>query len=94
MSPYIFILCMKLLSNYIHYQVDILTWDPVKIASRGSNFSHLFFVDDLTLIAQANSKTIHTMYRVVSTFCALSGAKIDLEKSKSLHSKTYSSNTK
>lgn len=48
LSPYIFILYMEMLSNYINYQVDIGLWTPIKLTSRSPLISHIFYTDDLT----------------------------------------------
>lgn len=88
--PYIFILCMELMSDSINYQVDILNWDPLKIDPKGPKLLHLFFTDGLILIAQANPKTIHTIHSVLTTFCSLSREKINSDKSKVLYSKVCS----
>lgn len=51
MSPYIFILCMELLSRRINHVVDVLNWTLISITNGGTKVSHLFFTDDLTLFA-------------------------------------------
>lgn len=53
-----------------------------KASEKWSSILPYFFVDDLTLISQANSKTIYTVHRVLSAFCTLSGEKINSSKSK------------
>lgn len=58
-SPYIFILCLEMLSRYINHQVDVRNWDPITLGKKAPNFSHLFFVDGLTLMARANLKSSH-----------------------------------
>lgn len=88
MCPYIFILCLEVLSNYINHKVDILKWDPITISSRGPHFSYLFFTGDLTLIAKANTKTIHTIHHVLFTFCSLSGQRVNATKYRAVFSPT------
>lgn len=87
MSPYIFILCMELLSTYIHHQVDILKWDPISISPKGPYLSHLFFADDLTLMSKATAKSIHTMSACMKFFCNLSGQRINSLNSRAFYSK-------
>lgn len=92
MCPYIFILCIEVLSNYINHKVNILKWDPITISSRGPHFSYLFFTDDLTLIAKANTKTIHTIHHVLFTFCSLSGQRVNATKSRAVFSPACNTN--
>lgn len=70
MSPYIFILCMELLSSYISYQIDIFSWKPVTLSKNGLHLSHLFFIDDLTHISQADDISIHTIHKCMNIFPA------------------------
>lgn len=56
MSTYIFILCMELISSYTNYLVDIPNWDSIELSKNGPVFSHLFFANDLTLIARQTLK--------------------------------------
>lgn len=82
MFPYIFILCMELMSKLIDHQVDTLLWDPVKISPRGSSFSHLFFADDLTLIGKSNQKTGNCIKNCLNLFMIESGLSINYSKSR------------
>lgn len=86
LSPYLFILTMELLSVYIHYQVDISLWNPIKIGPKGPLVSHIFYADNLTFMAQANRKTINSIHHSLTIFCSLSGHKINNNKSKILFS--------
>jgi len=56
--------------------------------------SHLFFADDLTLIAKASVKSIHTISNSLAKFCTLSGQKINTTKSKALFSSNCDFNIK
>lgn len=87
MSPYIFIMCMELLSTYIHYQVDLLLWDPIQLSTQEPFFSHLFFfADDLTLITKGTSKSLQTISICMNDFYVLSSQKINHTKSKAIYS--------
>lgn len=78
MSPYIFILCMEILSRYINHQFDIKQWIPIKICTKGPALSNLFFVDDLILMGKINNTTYSTIWNGLNLFCQLSGQNIML----------------
>ena len=81
-SPYIFILCMELLSALINKKCADRDWDKVKASRNGLGFSHMFFADDLLLFAKANLENCETISDVLEEFCSLSSQKISKEKSK------------
>lgn len=62
MSPYIFILCMDLLANYITHQVDNLCWNPITLSQNGPSLSHLLFTDDLMFSSRPTTKSILTIH--------------------------------
>lgn len=84
MSSYIFIMCMELLFIYINHQVHLTFWDPIKVSIKGPQSSYLFYADDLTLMAQANERTINNIQHPLSTFCSISEQKVNNTKSKIL----------
>lgn len=86
-SPYIFILCVDLLSRLINHQVDIMLWDPIKGNYKSPSFSHILFVDDITLMGKANHKIGHCMKSCMNLFCQKSGLSINHLKSKIIFSK-------
>lgn len=83
--PYIFILCMEILSTYIHHQVDILKWDPISISPKGPHISHLFFVDDLILMSKSSTYSIRMMGACMKFFRKLSGQRINSLKSRAFY---------
>jgi len=56
LSPYLFIMCMKVLGFMIKDKCDSKLWDPMKASRGGLAFSHLFFADDLILFGKADKK--------------------------------------
>lgn len=81
LSPYLFILCMEILVSLIIEKCKANLWDPITASRWGIAFSHLFFADDLMLFAKADRKNCMAMRDALDTFCALSGQKINKEKS-------------
>lgn len=82
LSPYLFIMCMEVLGFFINGKCEEKLWDPVKASRNGPAFSHLFFADDLVIFAKADSKNCTNIRETLDSFCALSGLKINLRKSK------------
>jgi len=87
MSPYLFILCLEVLSRKIEQEVQLKHWTPIKISVKGPKISHLFFADDLVLMSKADKGTCETIKRVMDTFCDSSGQTINTKKSKLIFSK-------
>lgn len=92
-SPYIFILCMEMLSKYINHQVDIRKWDSINLGYNCPPLSHLFFADDLVLIGKAKAKTSFTIQKALKHFCKILGQSINYKKSRIIFSKNCNSTT-
>lgn len=90
LSPYIFVLCMERLSHAIQEAVNTGAWHPIKMGRRGIPLSHLFFADDLIVFGQNSDMQIATFQRIISSFCAASGHKVSLSKTKVYFSKNTS----
>ncbi|MCH84332.1 RNA-directed DNA polymerase (Reverse transcriptase), partial [Trifolium medium] len=82
LSPYLFVLCMERLGTMISSSVSNGSWKPMQITKDGTKLSHLFFADDVLLFAKANVSQARVVNNVLERFCALSGLKISLDKSK------------
>lgn len=89
-SPYIFIICMERLSRMIDEAIVAHSWTPISISKSGPKISHLFFADDLTLFARADSNNCNTIASILHTFCEISGQKLNLSKSRVLFSRNCS----
>lgn len=82
MSPYIFIMCMESLSRSIESQVQTGSCFPIKISHTRPKISHIFFVDDLTLFARANSNNCTTIMETLHDFSCKSGQMVNTLMSK------------
>lgn len=78
-SPFIFILCMEILSKIIQREVDSLNWHPAKI--KDIKISHCLFADDNLLFARTDDKSIPSINNSLSMFLAASGLKVNQAKS-------------
>ena len=82
LSPYLFILCMEVLGALIEEKCKAKLWNSIKASQGGSEFSHVFFADDLMLFAKADRKNCLAIRELLDSFCELSGQKISNEKSR------------
>ncbi|KAG8386707.1 hypothetical protein BUALT_Bualt03G0177000 [Buddleja alternifolia] len=82
LSPYLFVLCMERLSYMIDEPVQRGEWIPVSVCRGGPKVSHMFFADDIILVAKTRAKCAHSIKSILDHFCLASGLKISLNKSK------------
>lgn len=87
--PYLFIMCMELLSRRIEYEVDLLNWTFIFISRRGPKISYVFFVGDLTLFAKADKGNCETIKKNLDSFSIFSGQKINRMKLKVIFSRNF-----
>lgn len=74
--------------------MNVGLWAPIKISRRGPKLSHLFFADDLVLFSKATLANCETISSILEDFCALSGQKASLAKSRVLFSDNTSQDDK
>lgn len=86
-SPYIFVLCIERLSHGIGNALRVWQWKPIKLARKGTPLTHLFFADDLLLLAEASCDQARILTSVLDTFCCSSGAKMNKTKTQVFFSK-------
>ena len=60
---------------------------PYSSFPQGTPITHLFFADDLLLLAEASCDQARIIQEVLNTFCASSGEKVNNQKSQVLFSK-------
>ena len=86
-SPYLFVIGMEALSRLLNRAVDGNYLSGSKIADRdgvGSVISHLLYVDDTLLFCGANKDQLKYLSWILMWFEALSGLRINLNKSEIL----------
>lgn len=86
-TPYVFVLCIERLSHGINRAVQSGKWTPIRLSRRGTPITHLFFADDLLLLAEASCEQAHMIQEVLNTFCASSGEKVNNTKTQVFFSK-------
>lgn len=79
-----------MLSCIIYLSVDYLQWQPIKLSKSVPLLSHLFFADDIILLAKVSTKSCHANIDTLNHFTNYSGQKINFQKSKNLFLKNCS----
>ena len=82
LSPYLFILCMDFLGQFIEEKCSAKLWKPIKVSQRGPSVSYLMFVDDLVLFAKADNVNCYAIRDVLDEFCKMSGQTVSEAKSR------------
>lgn len=65
LSPYIFVLYMERLGHGIHNAVRDGSWKPIHLSRRGTPLTHLFFANDLLLLAEATCNQAKTINEIL-----------------------------
>lgn len=79
---------MERLGHCIQDAVDARTRKPLCFSrSGGPKLSHMFFADNLILVAEASSSQVNTVLSILEEFCSKSGQIVNLQKSQIVFSK-------
>lgn len=73
LSPYLFLLCMEVLSQQIEGAVQKRELTAVRPAQKRPEISRIFFADDLLLFGEVSFSQAHLMEHVLATFYGISG---------------------
>lgn len=90
-SPYIFVLCIERLSHGICQAVNMGKWHPVRLSRNGTPLTHLFFADDLLLLAEASCEQAKILTSVLDTYCDSSGPRVSKAKTQTFFSNNVKS---
>ena len=85
--PYLFVLCVERLSHGITQAMMDGRWKPIRLAKHGTPLTHLFFVDNLLLFAEASIDQVYIIDVVLENYCRSSEAKVNKTKTKVFFSK-------
>lgn len=75
LSPYLFILCMELLTSLINKEVAGKRWTPISF--KDVKISHLLYADDVLLFAKVNKKTIKSIDSSLKSFLSFSSLNVN-----------------
>ncbi|KAL5555796.1 hypothetical protein UlMin_038032 [Ulmus minor] len=81
LSPYLFILCMEVLSRLINHKVEEGAINGFLLARGVSPIHHLFFADDIFLFGKATISEANHFRDCLDTFCSWSGQTFNSHKS-------------
>lgn len=70
--------------------VDLKEWKPISLSRGAPKLSHICFADDLILFAEASVTQVRVIKKILERFCAASGQKVSLAKSKIFFSENVS----
>ncbi|KAL8150441.1 hypothetical protein V2J09_020249 [Rumex salicifolius] len=80
LSPYLFIICMEVLSSLISRAVDNCVLHGVSICRRAPAISHLLFADDSMLLAHATLMEVEQISDILERYKRASGQKVHWSK--------------
>lgn len=79
LSHYLFVFCMKRLSQLIVVAVENTFWKPIRLSRRGLKLSHLAFANNLVFFFfffEASIDQVEIIKPCLDIFCESSGAKV------------------
>lgn len=90
LSPYIFILCVEVLSGLISKCQNEGLIHGVSIATNAPTISHLFYADDSIIFCRAKPEEASIIMNILQIYQEASGQKINLDKSEMVFSPNIS----
>lgn len=81
LSPYILSYAQNFLGSSLMNATKMGEWKPLKSSRSGTNFSYLFFIDDLVLFVEAILSTARAIEGVLEKLCYSSSQKVSFAKS-------------
>lgn len=90
LSPYIFIICMNILSALLIDDLHQGRITGLRLSRSAIPLTNLMYADDLLLLGRANRSEVRRIHHTLQLFCQLSGQKVSPEKCKLWFSKNTS----
>lgn len=80
-SPYLFILCMNVLSCLFSDAKKTKLIESIQFARRGPRISHLMYVDDLVVFFESSVESARFLKSTLDSFCNAAGLTINKQES-------------
>jgi exonuclease III len=93
-SPYLFLLCAEVLSFKLQQAASNGSLRGVPTSPRGPKINHLFFADDSLIFCKANSQEWITLAEILDEYEAVSGQRLNKDKTAVFFSRNTSRETK
>lgn len=74
LSPYLFILCTKILSRLLETNSEV---QGIKIGRNAPTINHMLYVDDLVITGKANVKNAKAFWECLDKFCSWLGQQVN-----------------
>jgi hypothetical protein len=87
LSPYLFIICVDVLSALLNKAQQDKVIHGVKIAPGAPEITHLFFADDSLMFCRANEEEATQVQRIITRYQLASGQMVNYNKSELIFSK-------
>lgn len=81
LSPYLFLFCANILSLSLIQAANLKQIHGVRVGRNDPSFTHLLFADDSLLFFTKDAKSIENIKLILDWYCAISGQKLNLNKS-------------
>ncbi|XP_021773596.1 uncharacterized protein LOC110737563 [Chenopodium quinoa] len=81
LSPYLFVLCMEVLSALLVWAEEHSLIQGLRISRGAPSITHLFFADESLLFFQVSPPSCDHLMDILKEFCELSGQIVNLQKS-------------
>ncbi|XP_074298368.1 uncharacterized protein LOC141629235 [Silene latifolia] len=80
LSPYLFILCMEVLSGKVIQAQNAGALRGIRLCPNVPPLTHLFFADDVVFFLQDSNKSIYSLKSILDAYCRASGQRINDNK--------------
>ncbi|XP_074298301.1 uncharacterized protein LOC141629154 [Silene latifolia] len=86
LSPYLFILCMEVLSRNIDHAHNLRLIHGIQLVRGVRPITHLFFADDSVFFFKDKGDTVTRLVHLIKDYCEASGQSLNVDKSRILFS--------
>lgn len=94
LSPYLFILCVEILSCMLKKAEELRLTYGIKIARSAPSITHRFFANDSIIFSKASMRAANTITQIIQAYEKASGQQVNLEKTELTFSKNVPEDVK